>query len=236
MPILDRTPLNSSDKLDCLAQATNCQAYGDISRVSSQFNLSRKTIRKVKFEGLGILSAALNPIGCGQQVNVDVPHLKRTIIALSMNGVNSIRAIEDTIPIMYPGVSCSFGYIQALQIQAQANAAAFNSTMDLSKIISAAIDELFCQGDPVLAGIDLDSGFLFSLAHEEFRDGKTWARILNEAKSQGLALQHVVKDGATGMAKGVNDVFPLSEQRDDAFTLYTLHQNQYLKLKNVRTG
>jgi hypothetical protein len=31
----------------------------------------------------------------------------------------------------------------------------------LSAIISAAIDELFCQGDPVLAGIDLDSVFLF---------------------------------------------------------------------------
>jgi hypothetical protein len=94
-------------------------------------------------------------------VTVDIPQLKRTIISLSMNGVNSIRAIEDSIPLIYPGVSCSFGYIQAVQIEAQTNAAIFNSKVDLSAIISAAIDELFCQGDPVLAGIDLDSVFLF---------------------------------------------------------------------------
>jgi menaquinone-dependent protoporphyrinogen IX oxidase len=217
MPILDRTSLNSSDKLHFLVKATACQAYGDISRLSCEFDVSRKTIRKVKEQGTSLLSAALTPIGSAPKVTVDRSQLNRTIISLSMNGVNSIRAIEDSIPIIYPGVTCSFGYIQALQIQAQANAAAFNKKVDLSAIISAAIDELFCQGDPILAGIDLDSGFLFSLAHESFRDGKTWARILNDAKSQGLALQHVVKDGAKGMAKGVNDIFPLSEQRDDAF-------------------
>jgi menaquinone-dependent protoporphyrinogen IX oxidase len=217
MPILDRTSLNSSDKLHLLAKAAACQAYGEISHLSCEFNVSRKTIRKVKEEGISLLSAALTPTGSATKVTVDIPQLKRTIISLSMNGVNSIRAIEDSIPLIYPGVTCSFGYIQALQIEAQTNASAFNSKVDLSAIISAAIDELFCQGDPVLAGIDLDSGFLFSLAHEAFRNGETWARILNDAKSQGLALQHVVKDGAKGMTKGVNDVFPLSEQRDDAF-------------------
>jgi menaquinone-dependent protoporphyrinogen IX oxidase len=217
MPILDRTSLNLSDKLHLLAKATVCQDYGDITLLSDEFQVSRKTIRKVKKEGLSLLSAALTPTGSTTKVTVDIPQLKRTIISLSMNGVNSIRAIEDSIPLIYPGVSCSFGYIQAVQIEAQTNAAIFNSQVDLSAIVSAAIDELFCQGDPVLAGIDLDSSFLFSLAHEACRDGKTWARILNEAKYQGLALQHIVKDGAKGMTKGVNDVFPLSEQRDDAF-------------------
>ena len=216
MPILDRTSLNSSDRLHCLAQASNCQAYGDVSRVSSQFGISRKTVRKTRQHGLNILSAAIDS-NTGVQVNVDTAHLKRSIIALAMTGVYSIRAIEDVIPIIYPGVSRSFGYIQALLIEAQTNAANFNRTVDLSNIISAAIDELFCQGEPVLAGIDLDSGFLFSLSHEAFRDGDTWARVLNEAKSQGLSLKHVVKDGAKGMAKGVNDTFPSIEQRDDAF-------------------
>jgi hypothetical protein len=217
MPIVDRTALNSSDKLALLAKAAVCQAYGDITQLSDEFKVSRKTIRKVKKEGLSLLSAALTPTGIATKVTVDIPQLKRTIISLSMNGVNSIRAIEDSIPHIYPGVRCSFGYIQALQIEAQTNAAIVNSQVDLSAIISAAIDELFCQGDPILAGIDLDSGFLFSLAHEAYREGKTWARVLNGAKSQGLALQHIVKDGAKGMTKGVNDVFPLSEQRDDAF-------------------
>jgi len=136
-----------------------------------------------------------------------------------MYGVNSICAILNVIPIIYPGVtsSFSFGYIQNLLIQAQQNAEAFNATVNLSSIDSGAIDEVFCQRMPVLAGIDLDSGFVFSLAHETYRDGKTWARVLNDAKSQGLDLKHIVKDGAKGMTKGVNDAFPMSEQRDDAF-------------------
>jgi hypothetical protein len=46
--------------------------------------------------------------------------------------------------------------------------------------------EMFSQGEPVLAWIDLDSGFLFSLSHESSRDGETWTRVLNEAKSQQM--------------------------------------------------
>ena len=64
-----------------------------------------------------------------------------------------------------------------------------------------------------------------------FRDGKTWPRILNEAKSQGLVLQQVVKDGATGMANGVNDVYPLSEQRDDAFHALYLTSKAVFKVE-----
>ncbi|MFT5636531.1 MAG: hypothetical protein ACI89T_002000, partial [Cognaticolwellia sp.] len=51
MPILVRTSLNSSDKLHILAKAVACQAYGDISHLSCEFDISRKTIRKVKEEG-----------------------------------------------------------------------------------------------------------------------------------------------------------------------------------------
>ncbi|MFT5162804.1 MAG: hypothetical protein ACI9FJ_001381 [Alteromonadaceae bacterium] len=62
------------------------------------------------------------------------------------------------------------------------NAAVFNRNVSLHDIVSGAIDELFCQNEPVLAGIDLDSGFLFSLAHELHRDDDTWAKIVNQAK------------------------------------------------------
>ena len=217
MPILNQTSLNPSDKLHLLAKSVACQAYGDISHVSCEFDVSRKTVYKAKKDGLEILNNALTPSGLGVRVDVDTPQLKRTIIGLSMYGVNSIRAIMNAIPIIYPGVNCCFGYIQNLQIQAQKNAKIFNKSVNLAGIDSGAIDEVFCQGQPVLAGIDLDSGFVFTLNHEDYRDGETWNRVLNDAKSQGLNLKHIVKDGAKGMTKGVNDAFPTSEQRDDAF-------------------
>jgi hypothetical protein len=217
MPIFDQTTLNATDKLDFLLKAAACQAHGDISRVSFEFNVSRKTVRKAKVVGLALFEDLLDQTDTVQQVNVDEPQIRRTIVAMSITAPCSIRAIEDLLPIIYPGVTRSFGYIQALQIQAQLNAAAFNRQVDLSAIVSIAIDEVFCQNEPVLAGIDLDSGFLPSLSLEEFRDGKTWGRVLNEAKAQGMVPWHIVKDGATGMAKGVRDSFPNAEQRDDAF-------------------
>ena len=58
---------------------------------------------------------------------------------------------------------------------------------------------MFSQGAPVLGGIDLDSGYLFSLSHEGSRDGPTWARVLKEAKNQGMEPKCVVKDGAKGV-------------------------------------
>jgi hypothetical protein len=125
--------------------------------------------------------------------------------------------IEAQISLLYPGCKVSYGYIQGVIVEVQINAEKFNLGVSLSNIHSVALDEMFSQGEPVLAGIDLDSGFLFLLSHESSRDGETWARVLNEAKSQQMQPAHVVKDGAKGMAKGVEAVFDNIELRDDVF-------------------
>ncbi len=217
MPIFDRTTLNDSDKLDFLLKSAACQAHGDISRVSFEFNVSRKTIRKAKLVGLSLLETLLADTGAIQHVKVDELQIQRTVVALSITAPCSIRAIVDLLPLIYPNVTRSFGYIQALQIKAQLNAAALNKKIDLSAITSIAIDEVFCKNQPVLAGIDLDSGFVSSLSLENFRNGETWQKVLEQAKTQGMEPQHIVKDGGTGMAKGVKDTYPLAEQRDDVF-------------------
>ena len=76
---------------------------------------------------------------------------------------------------------------------------------------------MFSQGEPVLAGVDLDSGYLFGLSLSPTRDGKAWAELLREGQAQGLGLSVVVKDAARGIAAGVSEVFPHAEQRDDCF-------------------
>ena len=116
-------------------------------------------------------------------------------------------------------------------VEAQEQAEKFNNTVPLAAIQSIAVDEMFSQGSPVLAGIDLDSGFLFSLSHEKYRDGATWARVLSEAKEQGMAPAHVVKDGAKGIAKGIEMTFDDIEQRDDAFHAVYLAGKSRLKLE-----
>jgi len=69
----------------------------------------------------------------------------------------------------------------------------------------------------VLAGLDLDSGFLFSLALCASRGKEEWVEVLQGAQKQGLELEKVVKDAAQGIASGVTEVFPDAEQRDDCF-------------------
>ncbi|WP_133309675.1 transposase [Parashewanella spongiae] len=220
MPILDRTPLNSSDKFELLLKTIACQVHGAVSSLSDEFNVSRKAVYSAKYAAQSALKCLVTTNDESDvitSVNVDVPHLRRSIVALSITAPNSIRAIEEQIPLIYPGCKVSYGYIQGVIVEAQEQAKLFNEKVSLSAIKSVAIDEMFSQGDPVLAGIDLESGYLFSLSHEQKRDGETWARVLGEAKSQGLSPQHVVKDGAKGIAKGVSMSFEHAEQRDDAF-------------------
>ena len=84
---------------------------------------------------------------------------------------------------------------------------------------------MFSQGEPVLAGVDLDSGYLFGLSLSATRDGEAWAELLREGQCQGLELSVVVKDAAKGIAAGVSEVFPQAEQRDDCFhVLYEMNK------------
>lgn len=49
--------------------------------------------------------------------------------------------------------------------------------------------------------------------------------MLRDAEKQGLSLEIVVKDAAQGIAKGVREVFPEAEQRDDCFhAIYKMGQ------------
>ncbi len=110
-------------------------------------------------------------------------------------------------------------------MQAEEQAKAFNGKADLSPIKNSALDEMFSQGDPVLAGVDLTSGYLFSLELREGRSGEEWAEVLEQAKAQGLDLSVVVKDAAKGIEAGVREVFPEAEQRDDCFhVLYEMNK------------
>ena len=80
-------------------------------------------------------------------------------------------------------------------------------------------------------GVDLDRGYLFSLALRESRSGEDWEEVLKEAKAQGMNLSTVVKDAARGIAKGVSEVFPGAEQRDDCFHAFyrMAKQKQYFE-------
>jgi hypothetical protein len=158
-------------------------------------------------------------------VKGDPAQVRRTVVALRVMAPTAWRPIEDRIPIIYPGVRLSYGEVPSRAAEAEAQAALFNAKADLSGVRAGVLDELFSQGEPVLAGVDLDHGYLFGLALRERRGGEDGAEVLKEGQEQGLNLAVVVKDAAKGIESGVNEVFPQAEQRDDCFhALYELNQ------------
>ncbi|MFH1463957.1 MAG: hypothetical protein ABIO70_06205 [Pseudomonadota bacterium] len=143
--------------------------------------------------------------------------IARTVIALRVVTPASIRDEVAMLPIIY-GVGWSFGKIQAVLVEAGRRAAELSAAPDLSSIECVALDEMFSQGQPVFAGIDLDTQYLFQLEVHETRSGEAWATSLGRLRDrQGLHPGSVVKDAGTGLAKGVGEAFPGIQENDDLF-------------------
>lgn len=219
MPSLTRTDLQPSQKVDLAVAALAEQGeYGAVSSLAEAYDISRPTVYRAAADAKESLTEHFEQNSeQGPMVVIDEDLLRRGILALRVVGPMSIRQIEAAIPILYPGHTVSYGKIQGIVVEAEREAALFNKQADLSAIRAGAVDEMFSQGKPVLAGIDLDYGYLFSLELREGRSGDDWAEVLEPALHQGLQLEVVVKDAALGIAAGVRRVFPDAEQRDDCF-------------------
>jgi hypothetical protein len=245
MTQLSRIELSTQLKVDLAVSALALQgSYGAVSHLAETFEVSRPTVyaaRDTAAELLGQHFDSEEPPGQQKVVVVDEAQLRRAIVALRVKAPNALRPIEELLPILYPGLRVSYGKIQGILAEAEERAKLFNQQVDLSAIVAAALDEMYSQGAPVLAGVDLVSGFLFTLALKKSRSGDDWAAVLNDAKEQHLALKTVVKDAAKGIAAGVNEVYPKAEQRDDCFhaqyemgkVLFYLERKAYAAIAKV---
>ena len=229
MTVLHRTDLTTSQKIECAAAAVAGQhKHGSKTALSERYEISRPTVYAVGATGEAVLRTHFEaPLlgGAGVTVRIDDAQLRRAVVALRVVAPNAIRPIEDLLSVLYPGVKVSYGTIQAMLVEAEGRAARFNAHSALDGVQAGALDEMFSQGEPVLAGVDLDTGYLFGLSLSPTRDAGAWAQVLRAGQGQGLSLEVVVKDAARGIAAGVAEVFPDAEQRDDCFhVLYEMHK------------
>jgi hypothetical protein len=110
MPILDRTPLTASDKIDLLLKTAACQAHGAITLLSKEYSLSRKAIYSARNAmNCALFSLVEDPEvpECITSVHIDEPQLRRSIVALAITAPNSIRSIETLIPTLFPSCKVS---------------------------------------------------------------------------------------------------------------------------------
>ena len=242
MTRLSRTVLPTSEKIDLAINAhTSQDHHGKVSTLSETYGVSRPTVYSTRETVEKVLFQHFSAQNTNNTIIVTEALLARAIVALRARSPNSIRAIEDLLPILYPGTKLSYGYIWEIIHEAELKAKDFNKSVDLKKIQAGALDEMFSQGDPVLASIDLDNGYLFNLDLRDSRSGSDWAEVLSETKEQGLDLSIVVKDAAPGIAAGVDEVFPQAQQRDDCFHVryelnklrFKLERRAYAKIGEI---
>jgi hypothetical protein len=240
MTRLENTDLSTSQKLDLAALAILSQGqYGAISSLAESFDLSRPTIYSVRTAAQDILRQQFEEQrdnSISYCLSIDRRQIERTVIALRVVGPYSYRSIVNIFPIIYPGQSIGYGTVQSIVVEAQNRARELNETFDLKKIRAGALDEMFSQGFPVLAGVDLDSGYLFALCHKLSRSGQDWAEVLEDCKKQGLDLDVVVKDAALGIKSGVEQDFPNCKQRDDCFHAKYIMGKVYFFLERKAYG
>jgi hypothetical protein len=132
---LHRTPLTTSQKIECAAKALAGQeACGGIAGLSRDYGVSRPTVYAAKGAASEVLREHFEEPESDPTVWVKVnsAQVRRTVVALRVMAPNALRPIEDMIPIIYPGVRLSYGKVQGIAAEAEAQAALFNVKADLS--------------------------------------------------------------------------------------------------------
>ena len=160
MPVLHRTDLTTSQKIECAAAAVARQhEHGSKTALSETYEISRPTVYAVGATAEAVLRTHFEvPLlgGAGVTVRVDDAQLRRAVVALRVIAPNAIRPIEDLLPVLYPGVKVSYGTIQQMLVEAEGRAAQFNTNASLGGVEAGALWEwlrnVITEDSPVALG------------------------------------------------------------------------------------
>ena len=176
-----------------------------IKHIAQAHKVSRKFIYQQKDKGKAALDKAFSLLPSDDKVLFLLPVtpalLAQVVYCLALLCHSSIRGIKEFIKTIFDTDMC-VGTVHNIIHEAIPEARRINASYQLSSIKAAALDELY-QGElPVLAGMDLDSGYCHTLVHAEHRDAVTWGVHLLDSVEQGLHPDYTVADGGTGLRAG----------------------------------
>jgi hypothetical protein len=228
-----RNPLHPSSATQLAALALVAQGeYGVVTDLARNYGIRRQQVYDLRERARGALEAEFTPeepTGPGRfTLEMTSADLERAVVALRVVTPASIRDIVEVLPMLY-GRRWSYGKVWNVLHLAEERAASQLAQVDLSGVDSIALDEMFSQGRPVLAGIDLDTQYLFQLEVHDDRSGETWADSLGALRDkQGLHPERVTKDAGTGLGAGVRTCWPGVDELDDLFhAVYKMGREAY---------
>jgi len=228
-----RHPLHPSSAILIAATALSAQGeYGIVTDLAFEHDVRRQRVYDLRERGRVALAAEFTPaepeMAGSFTLQVTAADMERAVVAMRVVTPASIRDIEEMLPVVF-GKSWSYGKVQGVLCKAEERAAAQLEQVDLSGIENIALDEMFSQGRPVLAGIDLDTQYLFQLEVRSSRSGDAWAESLGKLRDdQGLRPERVVKDAGSGLRAGVRKCWPGIAEHDDLFhAVYMMGQEAF---------
>src|SRR5215212_2355309 len=190
-----------SPKPTCAAHAMTAQQRIDlalaslderrcVSRLADQHHVSRKFVYQQRAKAQDALRHAFDPLPDAPEVLFHLPvtkaWLRQFVLVAVLVGHSSLRGVQEMLDCLLD-LPVSLGWVHAVVKDAIDKARPINEQQDLSRVQFAALDEIFQNGRPVLAVLDVFSTYCCSLGLEDHRDGDTWAVRLLELRDQGFA-------------------------------------------------
>lgn len=152
-----------------------------------------------------------------QQILIADEHFyEKMIISLALDGTASEEGIQRILENNFQK-HVSIGKISNILNQAARRAAEFDESVDLSGIRQGANDEIFQCGNPVLTGVDADTGYVYLLQPAADRTADTWENAMKICKSRNLELDVSISDFGTGLLGGIPKAFPDACIQPDLF-------------------
>ena len=201
--------------LDCLDERC-C-----VSRLADAHDVSRKFVYQQRHIALDALGRAFSPRPSPDpdvlfHLRVTRNWLRQFVLVAVLVGHSSLRGAQEMLDCLLD-LPVSLGWVHSVVKDAIAKARPINDSADLSPVEFAALDEIFQNGSPVLAVLDVFSTYCCSLSLEDHRDGDTWAVRLLELRDKGFAPCATIADFGTGLRAGVKQALPGVPCRADVF-------------------
>jgi hypothetical protein len=210
----------------------------NLSEVARTHEVTRKTARKQKTVALDSIDNAFSKkTNDSEKVLFYIPvtktYIKMIITLLFVICKASIRDTKAFVEYAFDH-QISVGHIAQTLDEATAKAGVVNQSYNLSSCKDSSTDELFHQGKPVLAAIDIDSRFCMGLSIENNRDHDTWGCFLLDLMERGYNPTNNRMDGGSGMLKAFEEVLEDVIIRYDHFHIIQQSKDDTRFLKNKR--
>jgi hypothetical protein len=195
------------------------EEHGAFARLARKYNVSRYCVQQCleaieqQFENLFSLGPRLPAV----TITLDRRAIERAVVAARAEVPLSIRNLRRLTGI-FLGFVMGYTTLWNTLEHAQTEAKAWLGKLNLAKVKTIALDELFFAGRWVLVVIDIRTQLLCGVEVADDRREATWTELLTRLRDQqGLDPTLIVSDAGASILSSAKIVFPSAEQQRDIF-------------------